>query len=156
MSIQFTSTAQEIAYRKVTDYLTRSDLFHPHLSLLPDRPGFQINYGSAKLIVEVLDWNFNPWENAEIAVVKASSCLTVGSRLTTELMQYLLIENSKMRFGAFHLDESGQVWFSDSVLAGKDMEIMELQACILAVATVADSYDDRIAQQFGGQRFKDI
>ena len=29
---------------------------------------------------------------------------------------------------------------------------MELQTCILSVVTIADTYDDMIAQRFGGYR----
>ena len=60
-----------------------------------------------------------------------------------------------MRFGSFHLDEAGQVVFSESVLGGEEMSLMELQTCILSVVTIADTYDDIIAQRFGGQRASD-
>jgi hypothetical protein len=57
-----------------------------------------------------------------------------------------------MRFGAFHLDDANQVLFSESVLGGENMDLMELQTCILSVVTIADTYDDMIAQRFGGYR----
>jgi hypothetical protein len=77
---------------------------------------------------------------------------TIGSNIDHELMHFLLTENRRMRFGAFHLDDANQVLFAESVLGGENMDLMELQTCILSVVTIADTYDDVIAQRFGGQR----
>ena len=112
-------------------------------------------YGSALIEIEVLPWEVHPWEEGDLATVRATSCVTVGSSLERELMQFLLTENRRMRFGAFHLDAAGQVVFSESVLGGEEMSLMELQTCILSVVTIADTYDDVIAQRFGGQRASD-
>jgi len=155
MPIAFTHKAQEITYHKVTDYLKTSNLFKDSLAILGDRPNFTLQYGSAMVEIEVLNWEFHPWEARDMAIVKASSCVTVGSQVDEQLMMYLLNENRRMRFGAFHLGETGQVWFADSVLGGEGMDLMELQSCILAVVTVADTYDDIIVEKFGGQRAVD-
>ncbi len=155
MSIAFNSRVQELTYRKVSDYLTHSSLFQNALKVLNTAAKFQLQYGSAMVEIEVLDWEFHPWETREMAIVKASSCVTVGSRIDVDLMTYLLNENRRMRFGAFHLGEFGEVWFSETVLGGEGMDLMELQSCILAVVTIADTYDDLIAKQFGGQRAAD-
>ena len=155
MSIAFNSHAQELTYHKVSDYLIHSPLFQDALNVLNNAPKFQLQYGSAMVEIEVLDWELHPWETCEMAIVKASSCVTIGSRVDADLMAYLLNENRRMRFGAFHLGESGEVWFSETVLGGEGMDLMELQSCILAVVTIADTYDDLIARQFGGQRAAD-
>jgi hypothetical protein len=67
-------------------------------------------------------------------------------------MRYLLSENSRMRFGAFQLGKSDEVLFGNSVLGGENMDLMELQTCILSVVTIADTYDDWIVDRFGGKR----
>ncbi|NER82291.1 MAG: YbjN domain-containing protein [Leptolyngbya sp. SIO1D8] len=155
MDMQFDSRVQELTYTKVADYLKGSAFFQNVLRVYSDRPKFDILYGSALIEVEVLPWEIHPWEEGDLATVRATSCVTVGSTLECELMQFLLTENRRMRFGAFHLDEAGQVVFSESVLGGENMDLMELQTCILSVVTIADTYDDVIASRFGGQRASD-
>lgn len=155
MTLTFASAVQELTYRKVADYLTGSALFRETVRAAGDRPQFDLLYGSALVAVEVLPWEVHPWQEGDLATVRATSCVTIGSTLECELLQFLLTENRRMRFGAFHLDEAGQVVFSESVLGGEDMSLMELQTCILSVVTIADTYDDIIAQRFGGQRARD-
>ena len=155
MSISFSSQVQELTYAKVADYLKGATLFQNSLRIYADRPKFDIFYGSALVEVEVLPWEVHPWDEEDLATVRATSCVTVGSPLASELMLFLLMENRRMRFGAFHLDEAGQVVFSESVLGGENMDLLELQTCILSVVTIADTYDDLIAQKFGGQRASD-
>lgn len=152
MSLTFTNTAQQIAYRKVHDYLATSDLFKDSLRVSEEQPKFDMLYGSTMVEVEVLEWEFHPWEPKDLAIVRASSCVTIGSSLVSDLAHFLLHENRRMRFGAFYLDDAGLVIFSHSVLGGENMDLMELQSCILSVATVADTYDDLITEKFGGQR----
>lgn len=155
MAIPFISSVQELTYTKVAEYLKDSALFQDALRAYQDRPKFDILYGSALIEVEILPWEVHPWEAGDLATVRATSCVTVGSTLDCDLMQFLLTENRRMRFGAFHLDEAGQVVFSESVLGGENMDLLELQTCILSVVTIADTYDDIIASQYGGQRASD-
>lgn len=152
MTIAFENTVQQLTYRKVSDYLTTSALFKDQLEAASEQPSFYIHYGSAVIEVEVLAWETHPWESEDLAIVKASSCVTVNSRMDAELMRYLLEQNSRMRFGAFQLREDHELVFAHSVLGGENMDLMELQTCILSVVTIADTYDDIIIKQFGGQR----
>lgn len=153
--MQFASDVQALTYQKVADYLQGSSLFQGTLRLYPDTPKFDILYGSTLVEVEVLPWEVHPWETADLCTVRATSCVTIGSSIDNELMLFLLTENRRMRFGAFHLDSSNQVLFAENVLGGENMDLMELQTCILSVVTIADTYDDVIAQRFGGQRAVD-
>jgi hypothetical protein len=150
MALPFANAVQAVTYEKVETYLKQATLFKDALRCYPDAPQFAILYGSTLVEIEVLPWEEHPWESSELAIVRDTSCVTVGSSLNTELMQFLLSENRRMRFGAFHLDEAGQVRFAESVLGGDNMDLMELQTCILAVVTIADTYDDLIASKFGG------
>jgi len=152
MAIPFVSDVQALTYDKVTDYLRNSALFKKNLRSYADQPKFDLRYRSTSVEVEILPWEVHPWEKTDLATVRATSCVTIGSPRTKELMYFLLTENSRMRFGAFHLDEAGHVLFAESVLGGENMDLMELQTCILSVVTIADTYDDIITQKFGGQR----
>jgi hypothetical protein len=155
MAIAFTNAAQELTYHKVADYLTASQ-FKTSMRVHPDLPRFDLLYQNFTLIeVEVFAWETHPWTNAELAIVRSSSCVTIGSQGETDLMKFLLAENRKMRFGAFQLDESGQVLFTHSVLGGENMDLLELQTCILSVAAIATTYDNLITEQFGGHRAVD-
>lgn len=154
MSIAFTNSTQELTYTKVVDYL-KTSLFRDSMRSHSEQPKFDLLYQDATLIeVEVLAWNINPWDGDELAIVKAASCVSIGSQ-GEAMMQYLLSENSKMRFGAFQLDAAGQVLFTHSVLGGENMDLLELQTCILAVAAIATTYQDQITEKFGGQRAVD-
>lgn len=156
MTLTLSNTAQQAAYQKVRDYLTASELFKDTLRALEGQPKFQMFYGSTLVEVEVQEWEYHPWEPKDLAIVRASSCVTISSTLDPELLRFLLQENRRMRFGAFHVDEAGLVIFSHSVLGGENMDLMELQSCILSVVTVADTYDDLIISKFGGHRARDI
>ncbi|WP_008307709.1 T3SS (YopN, CesT) and YbjN peptide-binding chaperone 1 [Leptolyngbya sp. PCC 6406] len=152
MAISFESPVQAVTYHKVLDYLQQSSLFRESLRIYDNRPKFDILYGATLAEIEVLPWEDHPWQTTELATVRATSCVTVGSSLKEDLMYFLLTENRRMRFGAFHLDEAGQVLFAESVLGGDNMDLMELQTCILSVVTIAHTYEDLIAEKFGGHR----
>jgi hypothetical protein len=152
MALSFSSTVQALTYTKVADYLQTASLFKDRLRTYDDQPKFDILYGSTLVEIEVLPWEVHPWQKADLATVRASSCVTVGSTISPDLMRFLLTENRRMRFGAFHLDDDHQVLFAESVLGGDNMDVMELQTCILSVVTIADTYDDLIVERFGGQR----
>mgnify|MGYP001801626085 CR=1 FL=1 len=156
MALDFTNSVQAAPYQKVADYLNGSALFKDVLRSYDDQPKFDILYGSTLVEIDVLPWEVHPWEEADLATVRATSCVTIGSPTSADMMHYLLTENRRMRFGAFHLDDAGQVLFAESVLGGDNMDLMELQTCILSVVTIADTYDDLIARQFGGQRAVDL
>lgn len=155
MPISFASDVQALTYDKVADYLRSAVLFKDTLRVYTDQPKFDLLYGSTLVEVDVLPWEVHPWQKADLATVRATSYVTTGSPVNQALMYFLLTENRRMRFGAFQLNEADQVLFAESVLGGENMDLMELQTCILSVVTIADNYDDIITQRFGGQRAAD-
>lgn len=155
MTISFASETQELTYQKVADYLNNSTLFQNAVQSSANHPRFDLTYGSAHVVVEVFTWEVHPWEQKELAIVRACSCVTLGSCIDATLMDFLLKENQHMRFGSFQLGDGGEVVFAHCVLGGTGMDLMELQTCILSVVTMADTYDDLIAERFGGQRAAD-
>lgn len=140
MLLPFTNSVQEQTYHQVANYL-KSSMFKNSMRTLPDVPKFYLLYQESTLVeVEVLPWDIHPWEKSEMAIVRAYSYLTVGSGVEADLLQHLLAENRRMRFGAFQLDEAGQVLFAHSILGGENMDLLELQTCILSVAAIAANY----------------
>ena len=156
MAISFSNPTQALTYRKVAEYLTTSELFKNSVQTVPDQPKFDLIYGSTRIGIRVLVWEINPWNTPELTIVRACSCVTVGSRIDAELTEYLLRENLRMRFGAFQLGDRNEIFFAHNILGGENLDLMELQTCILSVVTIADTYDDIIIEQFGGQRSTDV
>ena len=156
MAISFSNHTQELTYRKVKEYLTTSELFKSSVQVVSDQPKFDLIYGSTRIGIRVLVWEVNPWNTPELTIVRACSCVTVGSRIDAKLTEYLLRENLRMRFGAFQLGDHNEIFFAHNVLGGENLDLMELQTCILAVVTIADTYDDIITEQFGGHRATDV
>jgi hypothetical protein len=150
MPIAFTNQTQALTYRKVAEYLTTSELFKNTVRSTDDQPKFNLIYGSTKVGIRVLGWEVNPWDTPELTIVRACSCITVGSQITPELTEYLLRENLRMRFGAFQLGDNNEIFFAHNILGGEQLDVMELQTCILAVVTIADTYDDILTAKFGG------
>jgi hypothetical protein len=157
MALQFANQAQQITYQRVAGYLA-SSLFQDAMRVREDQPRFDLLYDNATLIqVDVLPWDVNPWEQEDMATVRAFSYITVGNAKNLDLIRFLMAENHKMRFGAFQIDSSGQVIFAHSILGGESMDLREMQTCILSVAAIANSYEDLIIEKFGGQRiFKSL
>lgn len=157
MAIPFDHSIQEQTYDTVKHYLNGSHLFQGSLELATHRPEFEVAYGSAKIRIEIRNWDFHPWDpDQELALVNAASCVTQGSVITVELLDYLLQENQRMRFGAFSLDSQHNIWFGHTILGGDHMDLRELESCVLAVAMIADTYDDTLVQRFGGHRAIDL
>ena len=156
MSITFNNHIQELTYRNVLAYLTTSELFKDDVQVSIEEPKFDLTYGSTRIGIRVLVWEVNPWDMKDLVIVRACSCVTVGSRIDPELTEYLLQENLRMRFGAFQLGEHNEIFFAHNILGGDHLDIMELQTCILSVVTIADTYDELLIQKFGGQRSTDV
>jgi hypothetical protein len=155
MSISFATHTQELTYRKVLEYLTTSELFKDKVQVMTDQPKFELIYGSTRIGIRVLVWEVNPWDTQELVIVRACSCVTVGSSINAELTEYLLRENLRMRFGAFQLGDHNEIFFAHNILGGESLDLMELQTCILSVVTIADTYDEILTERFGGQRSTD-
>jgi hypothetical protein len=156
MPIAFTNHAQELTYRKVTDYLATSELFQNSVQAADDQPKFDLVYGLTRVGIRVLVWEVNPWETPDLVIVRACSCITTDSHITPELTEYLLRENLRMRFGAFQLGDHNEIFFAHNILGGEHLDLMELQTCILSVVTIADTYDDILTETFGATVYTQV
>lgn len=91
------------------------------------------------------------------AQIRCVAQLVRGVRMDGDLAVQLLHLNSQLRFGAFSYDPvDSSVLFSHSILGGPTLDKDELIVTLTDVALVADEYDDKIIQKYGGQTMRDI
>jgi hypothetical protein len=144
--MEFETAAQEKIYERVLPWV--SDLFGGSVLRKPDAPVIGVMYGSAFAQIGVFPWG------EDDAVITTRSYVVTGTDLTPELMRYLLLENAGMRFGAFGIDEEGDVLFEHSIV-GSTCDQRELESSVVHVARTADEYDDTIVERWGGERALD-
>jgi hypothetical protein len=121
------------AYRKVDDSL------------------YVIRQGSAYVMINVVPWG------KDRAMVRCTAQLVKGVDLDGPLAKQLLELNSHLRFGAFAVDPTEHtVLFSHTILGGITLNSEELVATLRDVALIADEYDDKLMQKYGGQRMSDM
>ncbi len=144
--MEFKTETQKTVYDKVAKIL--QDEFGKTAQARDDGPSFVLRNGSAYVQVTVIPIN------DKFTTVRAHSWVVTGVENTPELLQYLLKENLNMRFGAFGVDDVGDVCFTHAIL-GETLEAPALMYTLMGVGSVADDYDDKIVQRFGGQRAVD-
>jgi Putative bacterial sensory transduction regulator len=121
------------AYRKVDDSL------------------YVIKQGSAYVMISVVAWGQNR------AMLRCTSQLVKGVNMDGNLAQQLLELNAHLRFGAFAWEPEGEiVLFVHTILGGTTLDADELMATLRDVALVADEYDDKLMNKYGGQRMLDL
>jgi len=143
--VQFESPPQRACYTKIFPWM--DELFGESLQIHPDRPEFALTVGSALAQTLVLPFQSD-------AVIATRAYVVRGVPATLEFFRYLLEQNDRMTFGAFGIDPEGDVFLEHSII-GSTCDQPELEASILAVALLADHYDDEIANRWGGRRASD-
>lgn len=144
--MEFETKAQKECYELVLPWVT--ELFGGSVLRKPDVPILGVMHGSAFAQVGVF-----PWRNDD-AIITTRSYVVTGAELTSELMRYLLAENAGMSFGAFGIDDEGDILFEHSIV-GSTCDQKELESSVVAVAQTADEYDDKIVKRWGGERALD-
>lgn len=146
MAIRFASQAQEQTFQRVWRYL--KELYGEAVEQVEEKPIFLLARGSAVASIGV-------FPSGEDTVVTVRAWVVFGPRITLELCQFLLRENSRLQFGAFGLAGDHDVCFRYS-LVGSTVDREELGAAVQAVLRTADDFDDIIKARFGGQRALDV
>lgn len=141
--MEFKTDMQKQVYEKLQGWV--KELFGAFARQREDLPAFGIMVGSAYVLVNVVPWGDDD------ATITTRSYVAFGTELTAELMHYLLRENDRMRFGAFGMDNEGDIFFQHTIV-GSTCDKEELRASVMAVVYTADEYDDKIIQKWGGQR----
>ena len=144
--MEFQTQAQEECYQKLDGWF--EDLFSDIPWEKLDVPGFGLFMGSAWVEIRILPWN------EEDSVVNVRSTVVTGIQQTPELQNFLLRENAELRFGAFSVDEAGNILFEHTIV-GSTCDPKELETSAIAVLEAADEYDDRIVGLWGGKRALD-
>lgn len=144
--MDFETEAQEVCYKRVAAMM--KDLFGEFAAARPDSPRFLLMIGSAIAEIAVLPWGDDD------ALINARAYVVSGAETTPDLMKYLLESNACMRFGAFGLDEDSDITF-DYAIVGSGCDKVELRACVMAVVTTSDRFDDEIIARWGGERAVD-
>jgi hypothetical protein len=88
--------------------------------------------------------------------VRVSSPVISHVTMSDELALGLLALAAEQPFGAFaYLAAREEVWLQHAIL-GDDLDAIELETAIDAVAAIADGCDDDLARNFGGLRYADL
>ena len=141
--MQFETEGQKECYEKILPWM--KELFGIYLKVREDVPSFGVIVGSAYTQVGVYPWGKNE------ATITTRSYVVTNINIVEDLMDYLLHENDRMRFGAFGLDSDNDIFFEHTIL-GSTSDKEEIKSSILAVVYTADEYDDIIRQRWGGER----
>lgn len=144
--MEFETQAQKACYERVAPWVT--DLFGGSVLRKADKPILGVMHGSAFAQVGVF-----PWSDDD-AIITTRAYVVTGTELTPDLMRYLLEENAGMRFGAFGIDDEGDIIFEHSIV-GSTCDQKELESSVIHVARTADEYDDLIVARWGGERALD-
>jgi hypothetical protein len=136
----FETAVQEEVFHKLKEYL--GELFdEPYYD--PENDHFYVRYGTT-----VLEISVEPY-GAEEAVVTIMSYCVQDVEVEEELLVGLLELNHELTCGHFSLVGT-DIFFAHKMF-GKSLDARDLLRAITAVATLADDYDDRLVERYGGQ-----
>ncbi|PZD71562.1 hypothetical protein C1752_06182 [Acaryochloris thomasi RCC1774] len=143
--MEFKTPAQQDGFKKVRGWM--DELFSQIPWEVLDEPGVGLFMGSAWVEVRLYPWN-------EDSVINIRSTVVSEAKLDATLQNFLLRENAELRFGAFSLNEAGDILFEHTIV-GSTCDPQELEASVMAVLQAADDYDDQIVSRWGGKRALD-
>ena len=141
--MEFETQAQQEVYERIEPWM--KEMFGIFLKKREDAPYFGVHVGSAFVHVGVHAWQ----KDSATITVRAYVAVDVDS--TPELMEFLLLENDRVRFGAFGLDQAHDIFFEHTIV-GTTCDIEDLKNSVLAVGYAVDQYDDQVIARWGGQR----
>lgn len=144
--MEFLTIEQQSCYEKIKPWM--QELFPGQLKIYSDMPVFEVSFGSTFAFVQVSPWH-------DDVTITSRAYVASGATMTPELQLFLLRENDTLRFGAFGVDESGDIIFQHAII-GSTCDKKELHESVVNVVTIADRYDDQIVASWGGKRGLDI
>ncbi len=89
-------------------------------------------------------------------ILRVFAVTNVGVSITPELGLFLARLNFGLMFGRFALDADHQAIFVDETLLGDEVSPEEVRFTVKAVAEIADMWDDRLKEMFGGGTFREL
>ena len=141
--MQFQSPHQQATYEKILPWM--KEMFGEFTWVRNDVPLIGVVVGSALAQAGV-----HPW-GTDDATICTRAYVVSGAELTPDLLYFLLRTNADMRFGAFGVDDDGDIFFEHTIV-GSTCDKGELKSSVMAVVRTADDYDDKIVARWGGQR----
>lgn len=141
--MKFITEAQKNTYKKVNKFLTQ--IFGEMIKKPAEKTVFLYQKGST--VTHIAIW---PWRDND-AIVCVRSYVNFGAELVPDLLHHLLTLNNDMRFGAFGIDEDGDIFFEHTIV-GSTCNKDEIKASVMAVSHTADQYDEQIMKKWGGVR----
>lgn len=144
--MRFDTPAQKACYEKILPLMR--DMFGQFAGQRQEIPEFGVMVGSA--FAQTAIYPFGDEES----VISTRAYVVTGAELTADLMHFLLRENDRMTFGAFGIDEEGDIFFEHTIL-GSTCDPEELRSSVSSVVLIADEYDDLIVEKWGGKRAVD-
>ncbi len=144
--MEFKTEPQKNIYEKITPWI--KEIFGTFVVVREDTPAFVITVGTAMAQVGVFPWG------EDDATLTTRSYVVTGAELVPDLMEFLLHENDRMRFGAFGIDDDKDIFFEHTIV-GSTCDKEELKSSVLAVILTADQYDEKITSRWGGQSARD-
>ena len=141
--MKFDSPAQKECYDRILPWM--QEMFGEFAGQRKEVPEFGVLVGSAFAQTAIYPFGDDD------SVISTRAYVVTGTELTAELMHFLLRENDRMTFGAFGVDEDGDVFFEHTIV-GSTCDKNELKASVSSVVLIADEYDDQIVEKWGGQR----
>ncbi len=109
-----------------------------------DEPVIDIQYGARRVTISTHYLSSD-------TIVWVAERLVSALALTPDLMSYLLRENLRLEWGAFAVDDNGDIWLRLS-LPGETCTRRSLKRAVRSVLVTADSYRDRVIERARGQR----
>ncbi len=89
-------------------------------------------------------------------MVRVFAVTNVGVTVTPDLGLFLARLNFGLVFGRFALDAEHHAIWVDETLLGEHFSDDEFRFTVRAVASIADDWDDRLKQMFGGATYQDV
>lgn len=139
-SKEFHTPCQEDVYKHVKRFL--DELVDEHFDDA-EHCDFYLKFGSTLLEISIA-----PYEE-DNAVIQILAYCVHGVDPSIELMRQLLSLNAQVPLGAFSL-VGRDVFFSHAFI-GRKLQPEQLIVSLSSVAAIADEYDEKIVERFGGE-----
>ena len=139
---RFLTEAHQAAYKHVARLMIT--LFGDKVEASMERTEFTVGLGSARVDVTVAPWR-------DDAMVTVGAVVLVQPRVDFDLMEFLLHENADFDIGSFGLSRGGNLVLRHGIMA-RSCDEQTLKTVVWTLMRMADQYDDRIQQRWGGQR----
>lgn len=141
--MRFDTEAQKKCYEKILPWM--QEMFGEFAGQRSEVPEFGVLVGSAFAQTAIYPFG------EDDSVISTRAYVVTGAELSADLMHFLLRENDRMTFGAFGVDEDGDIFFEHTIV-GSTCDPNELKASVSSVVLIADEYDDLIVEKWGGNR----